>query len=171
VTQIEGFPPISRPNARILVLGSMPSSESLRQQQYYAHPRNSFWPIISRLLNIDDEGYQQRADAAMAEGMAIWDVCKACFRSGSLDSAIDDRTIVPNDFHEFFDDHPAIGRVLFNGAKAEQVFRKWVWPTLTTQQQAFTYLRMPSTSPANAGKTVAQKQVLWAVGLGVRGEG
>ena len=163
MTYVRGFPPISGPGARILVLGSMPSRESLARQQYYAHPRNAFWPIISALLHIDADDYHERAAQLANRGIAVWDVLQACFRSGSLDSAIDDRTLVANDFNTFFLEHPRIQRVFFNGAKAEAIYRKHVLPSLKGPAARLQLHRLPSTSPAHAGMSLEQKQAAWRV--------
>jgi len=164
--RISGFPPISRPDAHTLILGSMPSRESLARQRYYAHPRNSFWPIITDLLHITAMDYDERADQVTGKGIAIWDVLKACFRTGSLDSAIDDRTIVANDFPGFFIEHPHISRLFFNGAKAESVYLKNVLPGLSGEWTSLGLRRLPSTSPANAGMSLDQKKEAWRVILG-----
>jgi TDG/mug DNA glycosylase family protein len=163
MTHVRGFPPISSPDARILVLGSMPSRESLARQQYYAHPRNAFWPIVTDLLGIDARAYAQRTAGLARRGVALWDVLKACFRSGSLDSAIDDATIVINDFASFFRAHPRIAHVYFNGAKAEATYRRRVLPALSDRAAALPLLRLPSTSPAHAGMTLEQKKSAWRV--------
>lgn len=161
MAQVRGFPPISRPDARILILGSMPSRESLARRQYYAHPRNAFWPIVTDLLEIDAEDYPDRAARLADRGVALWDVLQACFRNGSLDSAIVDDTIVTNDFSAFFGAHPRIGRVYFNGAKAESVYLKYVLPGLRDPAAELPLRRLPSTSPANAGMTQRQKKSAW----------
>ena len=163
MAHIHGFPPISRPDARILILGSMPSSESLARRQYYAHPRNAFWPIISTLLGFDEPEYAQRIERVRDRGVAVWDVLQACYRPGSLDSDIDDRTLVPNDFGPFFCDHPAIRRVFFNGAKAESVYLAKVLPGLIEAAAALPRLRLPSTSPAHAALSFEQKTAAWRV--------
>jgi TDG/mug DNA glycosylase family protein len=163
MSHIRGFPPIARPDAVTLILGSMPSRESLRRQQYYAHPRNAFWPILSELFELEPMSYAERADRVSRKGIAIWDVLRTCFRSSSLDSDIDDKSITTNDFAMFYRSHPAITRVFFNGAKAESVYRRHVLPTLPQQVSGQALQRLPSTSPAHAGMTVANKLEAWRV--------
>jgi TDG/mug DNA glycosylase family protein len=160
---IQGFPPICRSDAHTLILGSMPSRESLARQKYYAHPRNSFWPIVTTLLGIRSLDYAKRALQVTEGGIAVWDVLQACTRHSSLDSDIDDRSIVTNDFRTFFEQHPGITRVFFNGAKAESVYIKHVLPGLADRQAEIGLQRLPSTSPANAGMTVEAKLEKWRV--------
>ena len=161
--KIQGFPPISRSDAHTLILGSMPSRESLLKQKYYAHPRNSFWPIMSRLLGITNTDYALQAQQISEKGIAIWDVLQACTRSSSLDSDIDNRSMVTNDFRTFYEEHPGINRVFFNGAKAESVYQRHVLPSLSARQTKIKQLRLPSTSPANAAMTVNKKLEDWRV--------
>ncbi len=161
MAHIQGFPPICRSDAHTLILGSMPSRESLARQKYYAHPRNSFWPIVTRLLDITATDYSNRALQITAGGIAIWDVLQACTRHSSLDSDIDDRSIVTNDFRTFYEEHPGITRVFFNGAKAESVYTRHVLPDLAVRQSEIKLQRLPSTSPAHAGMTADQKLEKW----------
>ena len=161
MTLVRGFTPIALPTARVLILGSMPSRESLARQQYYAHPRNAFWPIVTSLLQIDAPDYAQRARQLARRGVALWDVLKACFREGSLDSSIDESSIVTNDFNGFFAAHARIGQLFFNGAKAESVYLRHVIPELHEPWAALPSTRLPSTSPANAGMSFEQKMQAW----------
>ena len=163
MTVIHGFPPLARPDARVLVLGSMPSRESLARQQYYAHPRNAFWPIMARLFGLQETSYRERAAELTRHGVAVWDVLQACTRSSSLDSDIDNDSIVTNDFGEFFRSHPRICRVFFNGAKAESVWLRQVAPGLPANLSELPHARLPSTSPANAGMNLEQKLEAWRV--------
>lgn len=141
----------------------MPSRESLARQQYYAHPRNSFWPILIALLDIDADSYAQRTAQVVRRGIAIWDVLQACYRSGSLDAAIDERSIVTNDFPGFYRRHPRIRCVFFNGARAESVYRRHVLPVLSGSAASLPMQRLPSTSPAHAGMSVERKTAAWRV--------
>ncbi len=163
MSTIQGFAPISNADAHTLILGSMPSRESLTQQRYYAHPRNSFWPILTQLLGMDNGDYLYQKEQLMLRGLAIWDVLQACVRPGSLDADIDDTSIISNDFTSFYQQHPAIQRVYFNGAKAESVYRKHVLPALPDSYTHIALQRLPSTSPAHASMTVAEKARLWKV--------
>ena len=164
--RIHGFPPIARPNARILILGSMPSQESLAQQKYYAHPRNAFWPILTDLLGFTETEYAKRAQRASERGVAVWDVLQNCIRQGSLDSDIDDKSAVTNDFQAFFRAHPDIRRIFFNGAKAESVYLKRILPGLDATAASIPLERLPSTSPANAGMSFDAKKSAWRAILG-----
>ncbi|MDB6060692.1 MAG: DNA-deoxyinosine glycosylase [Verrucomicrobiaceae bacterium] len=159
---IYSFPPISTPQARILILGTMPGKMSLIQQQYYAHPRNAFWPIMGELFSFDArEDYALRKTRLMRAEVALWDVLQSCIRESSLDSDIDNKSIVANNFSDFLDAHPLIDRIGFNGAKAAQLFRRHVQPFLAIEKQTLNYLFLPSTSPAHAGKTFSDKLLAW----------
>lgn len=153
-----GFPPVVARGARLLVLGSMPGEASLRARQYYAHPRNAFWPIMGALFGAEPGlAYPDRLRALTSAGVALWDVLRSCARSGSLDSAIRDEEA--NDFAGFFAEHAGIASVLFNGTKAEQAFRRHVLPGLDRPPPIL--LRLPSTSPAHAGMSLARKLEAW----------
>jgi TDG/mug DNA glycosylase family protein len=163
MTDVRGFPPIEQKDARVLILGSMPGRESLVRQQYYAHPRNAFWPIVSMLYHLRGSCYEEKAQELAAQKVAVWDVLQACFRSGSLDSNIDDSTIVANDFCSFYASHPKISQVFFNGAKAEAVYRKHVLPQLSPDRAELPLMRLPSTSPAHAALSLEQKAKAWVI--------
>ncbi len=158
----KGFPPIARKDAKILILGSMPGQKSLEENQYYAHPHNSFWSIMCKLLNAREElNYKQRKQLLIDNKIALWDVLKSCYREGSLDSNIDHDTIEVNDFKAFFKKHKQINTVFFNGGTAEKLFKKYVLKELNKKELEF--YRLPSTSPAHAAKTTNQKLLNWKV--------
>ncbi|MFP4126253.1 MAG: DNA-deoxyinosine glycosylase [Alphaproteobacteria bacterium] len=160
---LAGFAPIACADARVLVLGSMPGAASLEAGRYYAHPRNAFWPIMAALVGFDPAAaYAERAAALKVAGVALWDVLGACRRDGSLDTAIEPATMVVNDFAGFFQRHPEIARVFFNGAKAAELFRRRVAATALPAGLRETR-RLPSTSPANARLRFADKLKAWRV--------
>jgi hypoxanthine-DNA glycosylase len=159
---VTGFPPIADKSAVILILGSMPSIKSLDEQQYYAHPRNSFWFIITKLLSSDTElEYEQKKALLLHNRIALWDVLNTCQRKGSLDSSIKNDSTVANDFNAFFDDHPLIKAVYFNGTRAQQEYNKHILPTLDAKYSSIEYERLPSTSPAMASLSRKQKLQQW----------
>lgn len=156
----QSFPPIAGKQARILILGSVPGEASLAAQQYYAHPRNAFWPIMTQWLQIPlGVSYQEKVTALQASPIALWDVLKSCKRLGSLDSSIETGTQIINDFHTFFSIHREITQVLFNGGKAETCFKRYV-PSDTPLKELY-LIRLPSTSPANARMSFEKKCHIW----------
>jgi double-stranded uracil-DNA glycosylase len=161
MTLATSFPPIASTNARVLVLGSMPSVASLAKQQYYGHPRNAFWAIMGRLFGaVPELPYRERQQILLTHRVAVWDVLRECYREGSLDTSIDAASEVPNDFETFFRQHRHIDTVFFNGRKAEAAYRRHVLPIAGKEQQ-LRYVRLPSTSPAHAGRTFAEKLEAW----------
>jgi len=146
----------------VLILGSMPGKASLAANQYYAHPRNAFWKITSALLDFDpDAPYSKRLESLIRHRVALWDVLQACTRESSLDSDIVESSIVPNRFQEFFDSHRDIAAILFNGARAEQMYRRHVLPEIGEASRSLYSARLPSTSPAHASVSFAQKLDAW----------
>ena len=161
---IEGLPPIANQKPVVLILGSMPSEESLRKQEYYGHPRNAFWKIMARLFEFDfDSPYSSRKRNLLTNNLAVWDVLQSCERKGSLDSSIVDETITENDFAAFYQNHPDITQVFFNGTKAESEYYKRVIPALTDKHKKIKTTRLPSTSPAMASLSFEKKLLQWSI--------
>jgi hypoxanthine-DNA glycosylase len=157
-----GFPPIAGADARLLILGSLPGAMSLERRQYYAQPRNAFWQLMGDLFGAGpDLDYAARGARLIANGVAVWDVCAAAVRPGSLDTAILPASVVPNDFAAFFSAHTGIGHVFFNGAKAAALYERQVLPGLPAAARQLPRAVLPSTSPAHAGRSYAAKLELW----------
>ena len=164
--RVRGFAPIARADARILILGSLPGAESLRRREYYAQPRNAFWRIMALLGGASAElPYAARAAALIDRRVALWDVCRAARRAGSLDAAIETASVVANDFAGFYAHHPGIALVCFNGRTAAALYRRFVLELLRPPLRALPTRELPSTSPANAALTFEVKLDRWQAGL------
>ncbi|MBL8328457.1 MAG: DNA-deoxyinosine glycosylase [Rubrivivax sp.] len=152
--ELQGLPHVADERARLLVLGSFPGQASLREQQYYAHPRNQFWPLVSTLLGLDlmSLPYAQRLLAVQARGLAIWDVHAACQREGSLDSDI--RQARPNDLAGLVARLPALRGLAHLGTESARSRR-------LTQALGLPVWRLPSSSPANASWSFERKLAAW----------
>jgi hypoxanthine-DNA glycosylase len=158
---LRGLPPILGDNARMLILGNMPSVMSLAAQQYYANPRNGFWRIMGDIYGFAAEApYSERVATLRAHGVAVWDVLASCRRAGSLDSAVEPDSMEANDFRKLFDEHPGIRKVFFNGAAAEKNFNR-----LVRVAPDLGYRRLPSTSPAQTMR-YDEKLTIWREAIG-----
>lgn len=158
---VHSFEPVIGSDPRILILGSMPGVISLQAVQYYAHPRNAFWPIMANLFGIDiDGGYQKRIEQVNRMPVVLWDTIKACHRDGSLDSNIQKHQIEANDIPALLDKYSCIKLIAFNGATSEKYFNQLVKPKLS-ENQIIDLVRFPSTSPANAGMKFEEKLRHW----------
>ncbi len=156
--QLTGLPPVIDERARVLILGSFPSTASLAARQYYAHRQNQFWRILAAVLNrpLTEMDYAARQAAVKTAGLAIWDVYRHCERQGSLDTAI--RNGETNDFASLRQSAAALCRVCFNGQTAGKFA-----PTLAAL--GYETVILPSTSPANAGWSFERKLTRWREGL------
>lgn len=144
----------------------MPGARSLELQQYYAHPRNSFWPILGALLGFDPLApYPQRLHSLTGHRIALWDVLRSCHRPGSLDAAIRSADAVPNDLAGFLATHLQVERVLFNGTTAARLFQRRVSADGVIAGRHLQLDTLPSTSPANAGISGAAKRAAWQKAL------
>ena len=162
--QSTGFAPIAANDARILILGSLPSQISLQTQQYFANPRNVFWRIMGDLFDAGPElPYAHRAARLKQQGIAVWDVLQSSVRPGSLDANIDSKTAVANDFAAFFASHPDLELLGFNGKKALQLYSRLVEPQGIASIRSLKYQSLPSTSPAHAAMGYDEKLRMWSV--------
>ena len=161
----ECFNAIVAPQAKILILGSMPGVASLTAQQYYAHPRNAFWSIMASMTGVAASAdYALRTQALIDHGIALWDVIAACERPGSLDQHIVMSSVTVNDFSALFAYCPQLCWVGLNGGKAFELFKRYVVkPNILPEHIA--YSQLPSTSPANSRLNLAAKQELWLAQL------
>jgi hypoxanthine-DNA glycosylase len=151
------FAPIIDENCRILILGTMPGLKSLEEQHYYAHERNSFWPIIFNLFETEYSGdYQTRLNLLLSKGIALWDTLRFCSREGSLDSDIQDP--IPNDIKSLLKNFNNIQTIAFNGQYAKKFFMNY-----HKNLDKIRFLSLPSTSPANARLTFNQKLESWSI--------
>lgn len=155
-----GLAPLIGKHPKVLLLGSMPSVASLTEQQYYAHPRNAFWPLLARALNFElHECYAKNIAEVTRQGFAIWDVIGECKRKGSLDSAIVKGSERINLIPKLIAKHRGIRTIGLNGGLASTLFKRHCLPLLDAKVLDIHYL--PSTSPANARMRFAQKCAAW----------
>lgn len=153
--KIFSFPPISDPKCKVLILGTMPGATSLKLNQYYGHGGNQFWKLVFYIFSQPFSiNYEERKGVLIENNIALWDVLKACIREGSSDNAILEEE--SNDFETFFDNHPSLELIAFNGKNAEEYFNRFcrVKPAIKT-------IILPSTSPANTWKTFEEKLLEW----------
>ena len=160
---IEAFAPLIAGQPHTLILGSIPGIASLNAVQYYAHPRNAFWPIMAEIAGFDPAlDYAQRCERLTNAGYALWDSLARCDRKGSLDSAIKRDSEVANAIPELLEAYPSIQRIACNGGKSWQSFCRHVRPNLPRKTEL---IQLPSTSPANARMSFAEKATIWRQSL------
>jgi hypoxanthine-DNA glycosylase len=140
----------------LLVLGTLPGEESLRRLEYYAHPRNLFWPIVCGLFGgTPPEVYAEKLHFVLGQRIALWDVCESGARRASADATI--KGEVPNRIDALLLAHPGIRAVAFNGSGARRLYDRHF-----ARRPELLYLALPSTSPAYASLDFAAKIARWS---------
>ncbi|WEF31329.1 DNA-deoxyinosine glycosylase [Pseudoduganella chitinolytica] len=154
MSSLTGLAPVLDANTRILILGSFPGAASLAAQQYYAHPRNLAWRLMSTLVGEDLVAlpYDERLPRLLAHGVGLWDVLGGCEREGSLDSAI--RNPAANDFARLRQLCPKLHTVGFNGQASGKFAPQFAAAGYRT-------VVLPSSSPAHAAMSFADKLRAW----------
>jgi double-stranded uracil-DNA glycosylase len=149
------FPPVTRPDTRLLVLGSLPGAVSLAQQRYYAHPQNLFWRLTGAVTGRDlvALGYEARLEALLDAGIGLWDTVAAATRKGSLDADI--RLHEASDVAALAATLPQLRAVAFNGGKSASIGRRQLAGT------GLALLDLPSSSPAYASLPFEKKREAW----------
>lgn len=158
--RLSGLAPVWRTDAELLILGSFPGSASLQAQQYYAHPRNAFWPILADCLQQPEllqRPYEERLRVLNEARIALWDAVATCERQGSLDTAI--RAAQPSDLPDLVARLPALRGIACNGTLA------WTQARRALPDSPWPLLRLPSTSPAHAGMAREAKHAAWREAL------
>ncbi|MGB2271911.1 MAG: DNA-deoxyinosine glycosylase [Pseudomonadales bacterium] len=165
---IHGFPPVVNEGATRLILGSMPGQRSLQEDRYYAHPQNAFWRIIFAIFDgvgndkrHIDNNYAHGLKLLKSADIGLWDVLQTCTREGSLDADIIETSVIANNFSKLLAEYPTIQKIYFNGAKAQQLYERYVLPALDDQKKDITMIKLPSTSPAYAAMSFEKKLRLW----------
>ena len=151
---LTGLAPVIDAGVRILVLGSFPGAASLAAGQYYAHPRNQFWRLISSVVDADLAAlpYAERLPRLLAHGVGLWDVLGECERAGSLDSAI--RKPAANDFERLREMCPLLETVGFNGQASGKFAPQF-------SAAGYRTVVLPSSSPAHMAMSFDQKLDIW----------
>ena len=149
------FDPWCGNDPKVLILGSMPGAESLRQQAYYAYKHNRFWRILYEYFGEEySEEIPERKKFVMRNGVALFDVYKYCDReNSSLDSKIKNEE--PSDIRALLAANPSLRGVILNGKKAAEGWKKFF---ADVETESFV---LPSTSPANAAKSFEKLYAEW----------
>ena len=154
---VHTFKPIYNQKSKILILGSFPSVKSREDNFYYAHPKNRFWKLISKILNIKEPiTIEDKTKLILNNNLAIYDVIKSCEIQGSSDSSI--KNVEINDIN-YIINNSSIEKIIFNGNKAYELYNKY-----ETNKFSNTKV-LPSTSPANAKYTLEDLCKIWSMEL------
>ncbi|MGF6610745.1 hypoxanthine-DNA glycosylase [Paraburkholderia sp. WSM4175] len=151
------FAPVVDADTRVLILGSLPGEVSLAHGQYYAHPQNKFWLLVGEAIERDLVGmaYSTRLETLLEHHIGLWDVVAEARRAGSLDSRIRDHA--SNDLIALIDTLPKLATIAFNGGTAAKIGMK----ALGELAEQYRLVRLPSSSPAHASVSYAQKLDIW----------
>lgn len=136
------FPPFYKPDAEILILGSIPSVKSREYQFYYMHPQNKFWKVLSKVYNEPlKETIEDKKEFLTRHRIALWDCIESCEIEGSSDASI--KNVIPTDLMSLIS-NSNIKKIYTTGKKAHKLYEKYHLDKVKIKA-----ISLPSTSPAN----------------------
>lgn len=152
------FMPIYNAASEILILGSLPSVESVKRGFYYMHPENRFWKVLSRIYEEDayHMSIEEKSLFILKHHLALYDIIYSCTIKNSSDSSIT---------NPIFTNIKEVLRgmntkkILLNGKTAYQIFIKQ-YPELKEIA-----ICLPSTSSANARVSLDALTMIWKEAL------
>ncbi|HHV11790.1 MAG TPA: DNA-deoxyinosine glycosylase [Clostridiales bacterium] len=150
------IPPLYDKDSKILVLGSFPSVKSREGQFFYHHPQNRFWKVISSVYGVPlPADIEEKRSMLKSCRIAVWDVIQSCEITGSSDSSI--KNVIANDLSAILNTAD-IRQIFCNGNTSHKLYMKYIFPATGIKA-----VRLPSTSPANAGSGLEQLIGAWSV--------
>ena len=148
--------PVFDKDSKVLILGSFPSVKSREEGFFYGHPQNRFWKVTSQVFGEEiPVTIDEKKAFLIRNHIAVWDVIGSCEIEGSSDSSI--RNVTVNDLSVILDTAD-IRAIFLNGKKAEQYYKKYIFPALKRDAVC-----LPSTSPANAAWSLDKLTDAWKV--------
>ena len=130
---VRAMKPIVGSRPHTLILGTMPSPESLAIKkpknverwvrmrggdgpQNFGNPMNSFWNIVGSALGFrrDKTSWEEQTQIFTGAGFAQWDALESCKRKGALDADIKKGSRVPSDIPWFLAKFPTCERMVFH---------------------------------------------------------
>ncbi len=153
---IHPIPPLYDEQSRVLILGSFPSVKSREGRFFYHHPQNRFWKVISALYEeAVPVTIEQKKELLLRLRIAVWDVIQSCEIVGSSDSSI--RNVIPNNPADILK-HSCVEHIFTNGNTSHRLYMKYIYPVTGMES-----MKLPSTSPANAGYTLDRLLEEWSI--------
>lgn len=141
--RVKCFPPVINEQSEILILGTAPGTKSIKDQGYYAHKGNRFWPLMGVILNERiPADYESKKNLLLKHKIALWDVLAECDRTGSGDSSICNE--IANDFNLLLHNFPGIKKIVFSGLNP-----KFFFDTHVKLSKQLPTVVARSTSPTN----------------------
>jgi hypoxanthine-DNA glycosylase len=151
-----GLPPVSRSDARLFILGSLPGDASLAERRYYAHPSNQFWRLLGNSIGeeLQPLSYEKRLERLRERRIGLWDVIASASRNGSLDQSI--RNAEHNRIEHLLKDFAELRAIAFNGSRAASVGRELIGEP----PPHLALIDLPSSSAANT-RRFEEKAISW----------
>lgn len=138
---VHNIDPIYHEDAKVLILGTIPSVKSREAGYPYAHPQNRFWKVLGTIFGHSVEALEEKKDLLYQNHIALWDCIASCDIKGASDASI--TNVVPNDIASILE-KTNISVIFTTGKKSYELYEKYIEKTTGIKA-----IVLPSPSPAN----------------------